>query len=79
MSSQRNRPRDRKGNNESGTHGEEFQLWNEIQKNMPAVISSFNESSSNVLDIRDQDKAMAEKRDQGCESWTGLAQLSYTY
>jgi len=65
MSSQRNRPRDRKGNNESGTHGEEFQLWNEIQKNMPTVISSFNESSSNILDIRDQDKIMAEKRDQG--------------
>ncbi|KAH7025713.1 SGF29 tudor-like domain-containing protein [Microdochium trichocladiopsis] len=65
MSSQRNRPRDRKGNSESGTHGEEFQLWNEIQKNMPAVISSFNESSSNILDIRDQDKVMAEKRDQG--------------
>ncbi|KXJ87772.1 SGF29 tudor-like domain-domain-containing protein [Microdochium bolleyi] len=65
MSSQRNRPRDRKGNNEPATHGEEYLLWNEIKKDLPAVVSSFNESSSNVLAIRDQEKTMAEKKEQG--------------
>jgi hypothetical protein len=73
MSSQRNRgPRGPNRNSEVGIHGEEVQLWQSCQGKIQSVIDSFNESSENVLGIRDQDKLMAEKRESGGKFLTGF-------
>ena len=37
---------------------------------LPGALSSFNESSANVLALRDQDKIMAEKKEKGSEYFT---------
>lgn len=65
MSSRGNQRRGPNRNSENSEHGEEYQLWKDIKEKMPALIDSLNESSSNVNDIRDQDKRTAEKRDKG--------------
>ncbi|KAL7622701.1 hypothetical protein AAE478_006379 [Parahypoxylon ruwenzoriense] len=65
MSSRGNQRRGQNRNSEVSEHGEELNVWKDIREKMPAVIEAFNDSSSNVLDIRDQEKRMAEKRDKG--------------
>ncbi|KAI4862616.1 SGF29 tudor-like domain-containing protein [Hypoxylon rubiginosum] len=65
MSSRGNQRRGPNRNSENSEHGEEFQLWKDLKEKLPAVIEAFNDSSSNVTDIRDQDKRTAEKRDKG--------------
>ncbi|RYO88899.1 hypothetical protein DL764_008667 [Monosporascus ibericus] len=64
MSSQRSRPRGPNRTSEAGGHGEELQVWEDIKKLLPGAIGAFNDSSSNVLSIRDQDKAVAEKKEK---------------
>jgi hypothetical protein len=59
MSSQRNRQRGPNRNSEAG-HGEEVQIWQDAINRLRQVVDSVNESSDNVLDIRDQSKKMAE-------------------
>lgn len=70
MSSQRSRPRGPNRTTEAGAHGEELHLWEDVKKMLPGALSSFNESSSNVLAIRDQEKIIAEKKEKGSESFT---------
>ncbi|KAI1767131.1 SGF29 tudor-like domain-containing protein [Hypoxylon sp. FL1150] len=65
MSSRGNQRRGPNRNSENSEHGEEFQLWKDIKEKLPSLIDTFNESSTNVNDIRDQDKRTAEKRDKG--------------
>lgn len=70
MSSQRSRPRGPNRTTEAGAHGEELHLWEDVKKMLPGALSSFNESSANVLALRDQDKIMAEKKEKGSEYFT---------
>ncbi|XXH04065.1 hypothetical protein Hte_010476 [Hypoxylon texense] len=65
MSSRGNQRRGPNRNSENSEHGEEFQLWKDLKEKIPAVLEAFNDSSTNVTDIRDQDKRTAEKRDKG--------------
>jgi SAGA-associated factor 29 len=68
--SQRNRPRGSNRNSEAGGHGEEAALWESIQRQAHTVVDNFNDSSTNVLDIRDEDKNIAGKKEKGSECWT---------
>ncbi|KAI0133996.1 SGF29 tudor-like domain-containing protein [Xylariales sp. AK1849] len=63
MSSQRNRPRGTNRNNETADYGEELSLWQNVQTDLPSIINAVNESSQNILDIRDHEKSMARKKD----------------
>lgn len=64
MASQRNRPRGPNRNSEAG-HGEEVQIYQDAINRLRACLDSFNESSDNVLDIRDQTKEMSELKAKG--------------
>ncbi|KAI1778493.1 SGF29 tudor-like domain-containing protein [Hypoxylon cercidicola] len=75
MSSRGNQRRGANRNSENSEHGEEFQLWKDLKDKFPGVAEAFNQSSSNVIDIRDQDKRAAEKRDKGGSMLEELATL----
>lgn len=60
MSSQRNRQRGSNRNSESGSHGEELQLWESLKAKSPTIAKLFNESSDNELAILDADRKAAE-------------------
>ena len=47
-----------------GEHGEELAMWKDIKDKIPLAAEAFNDSSANVLQIRDQDKRMAEKKEK---------------
>lgn len=79
MSSQRSRPRGPNRSTEAGGHGEELHLWEDVKKLLPSALNAFNDSSSNVLAIRDQDKIMAEKKDKGSEFTTSLLFYVHSY
>ncbi|KAI5856195.1 SGF29 tudor-like domain-containing protein [Durotheca rogersii] len=75
MSSRGNQRRGPNRNSEVGEHGEELSVWKDIREKMPAVLDAFNDSSANVLDIRDQEKRMAEKKEKNAltsEDYTKL-------
>ncbi|KAI5925198.1 SAGA-associated factor 29 [Camillea tinctor] len=65
MSSRGNQRRGPNRNSESGEHGEELAMWNDIKSKIPLIVELFNESSANVLAIRDQDKRLADLKRQG--------------
>ncbi|KAI1336661.1 SAGA-associated factor 29 [Xylariaceae sp. FL0016] len=65
MSSRGNQRRGTNRNSEAGEHGEELAMWKEIKERLPSVIDAVNESSANVIEIGDQDKRMAEKKEKG--------------
>ncbi|KAI0473300.1 SGF29 tudor-like domain-containing protein [Xylariaceae sp. FL0804] len=65
MSSRGNQRRGPNRNSEVGEHGEELSMWKDVKEKLGGAIDAFNDSSANVVDIRDQEKRMAEKRDKG--------------
>ncbi|KAI1451806.1 SGF29 tudor-like domain-containing protein [Annulohypoxylon moriforme] len=65
MSSRGSQRRGPNRNSEIGEHGEELGMWKDIKDKIPGAAETFNESSQNVIDIRNQEKLMAEKRDNG--------------
>ncbi|CAJ2502169.1 Uu.00g095630.m01.CDS01 [Anthostomella pinea] len=65
MSSRGNQRRGLNRNSEAGEHGEELAMWKDSKEKIMGVLDAFNESSANVLDIRDQDKRMAENENKG--------------
>lgn len=67
MSSQRSRPRGPNRTNEAGAHGEELHLWEDVKKMLPGALSAFNDSSANVLSLREQERIMAEKKEKSSE------------
>ena len=79
MSSQRSRPRGPNRSTEAGGHGEELHLWEDVKKLLPSALNALNDSSANVLAIRDQDKIMAEKKDKGSEFTTSLLFYVHSY
>lgn len=64
MSSRGNQRRGPNRNSEIGEHGEELAMWKDVKDKIPLAAEAFNESSANILQIRDQDKRMAEKKDK---------------
>ncbi|KAI0383406.1 SGF29 tudor-like domain-containing protein [Hypomontagnella monticulosa] len=64
MSSRGNQRRGPNRNSEIGEHGEELAMWKDIKDKIPLAAEAFNDSSANVLQIRDQDKRMAEKKEK---------------
>lgn len=67
MSSRGNQRRGPNRNSEVSEQGEEVGLWKEIKEKLPGIVDTFNESSANTIDIRDQEKRMAEKKEKGCK------------
>ncbi|KAI1407114.1 SGF29 tudor-like domain-containing protein [Hypoxylon sp. FL1857] len=65
MSSRGSQRRGPNRNSEIGEHGEELGMWKDIKDKIPGAADAFNESSQNVIDIRNQEKLMAEKRENG--------------
>ncbi|KAF3058623.1 SAGA-associated factor 29 [Daldinia childiae] len=65
MSSRGNQRRGPNRNSEIGEHGEELPMWKDIKDKGTAITNAFNDSSSNVNKIRDQEKLMAEKKTKG--------------
>ncbi|KAI8965225.1 SGF29 tudor-like domain-containing protein [Daldinia sp. FL1419] len=65
MSSRGNQRRGPNRNSEIGEHGEELPMWKDIKDKGTTITNAFNDSSSNVNKIRDQEKLMAEKRSKG--------------
>ncbi|KAI1474694.1 hypothetical protein K445DRAFT_323221 [Daldinia sp. EC12] len=65
MSSRGNQRRGPNRNSEIGEHGEELPMWKDIKDKGTAITNAFNDSSSNVNKIRDQEKLMAEKKAKG--------------
>ncbi|KAI1371111.1 SGF29 tudor-like domain-containing protein [Hypoxylon crocopeplum] len=64
MSSRGNQRRGPNRNSEVGEHGEELAVWKDIKDKIPLSTDAFNESSANVLEIRDQEKRMAEMKER---------------
>ncbi|KAI1394442.1 SGF29 tudor-like domain-containing protein [Hypoxylon trugodes] len=63
MSSRGSQRRGPNRNSEIGEHGEELGMWKDIKEKIPGAADAFNLSNQTVLDIRNQEKLMAEKRE----------------
>jgi SAGA-associated factor 29 len=59
------RSRGQRGANRNSEDGEMKAIYHSIQSQINAFVQTFNDGSKNVLDIRDEEKRVADKKDAG--------------
>jgi len=62
MSSRGNQRRGPNRNSEIGEPGEEVAAWKEVKDKLVGVVDAFNQSSSNVTAMHEQEKHCAERK-----------------
>ncbi|KAI0390548.1 SGF29 tudor-like domain-containing protein [Xylariaceae sp. FL0594] len=62
MSSRGNQRRGPNRNSEVGEPGEEVAMWKEVKDKLGGVVDAFNQSSSNVAAMHEQEKVCAERK-----------------